>query len=227
MGGAVRPEDYAEWVAKGGQVRLSTQALLVGWPTATEWDSHREIKIKEVEAQLTGEERYIGTLGMRAQMVAWPTPTALEAVRGQYSKEFLEEVRNGRTKNNFGMDLGMAAQLVGWGTPRAREGMGHNGNAERSEVARSRLEDQVMGIALAGWTTPSARDWKDSPGMSHNGANPDGTKRNRFDQLPRQIHGVTLYGFHALMEDGAQLAPSFVAWLMGFPKEWLACSPKS
>lgn len=41
-------------------------------------------------------------------------------------------------------------------------------------------------IALSGWVTPSARDWKDSPGMATVASNPDGSVRNRVDQLPRQ-----------------------------------------
>ena len=32
MGSAIKPERYQEWVKKGGQVRLSTQAMLAGWP---------------------------------------------------------------------------------------------------------------------------------------------------------------------------------------------------
>jgi hypothetical protein len=38
----------------------------------------------------------------------------------------------------------------------------------------------------AGWVTPSTRDWKDTPGMATTGTNPDGSVRNRADQLPRQ-----------------------------------------
>ncbi len=42
------------------------------------------------------------------------------------------------------------------------------------------------------WATPLARDWKDTPGMSVDGENPDGTKRKRLDQLARQVyHGGT------------------------------------
>ena len=40
--------------------------------------------------------------------------------------------------------------------------------------------------AYGGWVTPSARDWKDTPGMSITGKNPDGSTRVRLDQLPRQ-----------------------------------------
>lgn len=37
------------------------------------------------------------------------------------------------------------------------------------------------------WMTPSSRDWKDTPGMELSGVNPDGTKRERLDQLARQV----------------------------------------
>jgi len=36
------------------------------------------------------------------------------------------------------------------------------------------------------WVTPSARDWKDTSWMATTGVNPDGSLRNRTDQLPRQ-----------------------------------------
>ena len=39
---------------------------------------------------------------------------------------------------------------------------------------------------VAGWASPSARDLKDTPGMETEGINPDGSKRSRLDQLPRQ-----------------------------------------
>src|SRR3990167_2503911 len=42
----------------------------------------------------------------------------------------------------------------------------------------------------ATWATPSARDWKDTPGMTTMGTNPDGTERDRNDQLPRQANQV-------------------------------------
>lgn len=42
------------------------------------------------------------------------------------------------------------------------------------------------------WPTPAARDWKDSPGMAMTGTNPDGTERNRTDQLALAVyHGGT------------------------------------
>ncbi len=38
------------------------------------------------------------------------------------------------------------------------------------------------------WPTASARDWKDTPGMSQTGINPDGSERKRTDQLARAIY---------------------------------------
>lgn len=38
------------------------------------------------------------------------------------------------------------------------------------------------------WASPAARDWKDSPGMSATGKNPDGSARVRLDQLARQVY---------------------------------------
>lgn len=56
-------------------------------------------------------------------------------------------------------------------------------------VFRSRLRasvPRISAIEISGWVTPSARDWKDSAGMATTGINPDGSIRNRLDQLPRQ-----------------------------------------
>ncbi len=58
-----------------------------------------------------------------------------------------------------------------------------------SGVSRFRLRASVprtSGTGPSGWVTPSARDWKDSPGMATVASNPDGSVRNRVDQLPRQ-----------------------------------------
>lgn len=72
---------------------------------------------------------------------------------------------------------------AGWPTPRSVEAGHSTGNPSRAFDNKSRIEDAVF---LAGWVTPSSRDWKDTPGMSITGTNPDGTTRKRLDQLPRQ-----------------------------------------
>ena len=49
------------------------------------------------------------------------------------------------------------------------------------------ITDIQMQAHLAGWSTASARDWEDTAGMSETGVNPDGSTRNRMDQLGRQV----------------------------------------
>lgn len=49
-----------------------------------------------------------------------------------------------------------------------------------------RTGDKGSGSTQKGWVTPSARDWKDTAGMATEATNPDGSKRNRIDQLPRE-----------------------------------------
>lgn len=67
-----------------------------------------------------------------------------------------------------------------WPTPtslaKAKDGNNEAGNSAGLVAIRKH----------ALWATASARDWKDSPGMATTGVNPDGSTRNRLDQLPRQ-----------------------------------------
>jgi hypothetical protein len=75
------------------------------------------------------------------------------------------------------------------------------------------------------WPTASARDWKDSPGMATTAINPDGSDRNRTDQLARAVyvagHPVPASG----STDGSRrelflLNARWVETLMGVPVGW-------
>ena len=87
--------------------------------------------------------------------------------------------------------------LAGWPAPTKGNGDGGQNEANTSTTGR-RLDGSKATVSLnqvaqaAGWAAPGARDWKDSPGMSTTGTNPDGTERSRLDQLPRQ---ATLTGW--------------------------------
>jgi hypothetical protein len=60
-----------------------------------------------------------------------------------------------------------------------------NVNAPDQHKTDTNIGNKVESCTLAGWPTASARDWKDTPGMSETGTNPDGSERTRLDQLPR------------------------------------------
>lgn len=93
-----------------------------------------------------------------------------------------------------------------------------------------RTSDSDSGL-LGGWVTPAARDWKDSPGQSIAGVNPDGSPRVRLDQLPRQAAiaglapGTDLTASPSPLVGRGQYNPGLARWLMGYAQEWDDCAP--
>jgi hypothetical protein len=181
-------------------------------------------------------------LAHEAQLAAWPTPNAMEGGQtsrgGERKGELLMGGLVGRPTPNSpsggpntkatethtgGMDLDGAAQLASWATPRGTDGEkgGPNQHGSKGDLM---LPSQA---AMASWSTPSSRDWKDTPGMSETGTNPDGSARARLDQLPRQASltasGETPSGSPAATGSGGQLNPRFSLWLQGLPTAWACC----
>ena len=82
---------------------------------------------------------------------------------------------------------------------------------------------RTSGNGCTGWVTPSVRDHKDTPGMATTGTNPDGSTRQRLDQLPRQAalaSGPTPSGSPAPTASKGALNPGLSRWLMGYPVAW-------
>ena len=109
-----------------------------------------------------------------------------------------------------------------------KQRMGERDGSGANRTAITSL--QVMAKYVeSGWVTPSARDWKDTPGMSTTGIDPDGSSRQRIDQLPRQAaqmdFGAIATGFHSAMGKSARLNPALSRWLMGIPPSWDDCAP--
>jgi len=67
----------------------------------------------------------------------------------------------------------------------------------------------TSGKGCSGVPTASSREWKDTPGMSTTGVNPDGSIRKREDQLPRvaTLFGPTQSGGPAATESSDEFRP--------------------
>jgi hypothetical protein len=107
-------------------------------------------------------------------LAAWPTPNAMEGGQTSRSGERKDEVL-----------MGGMARLASWRTPdRTDSDRGVHPHPDAQAGSHSLVTES----GLASWSSPSARDWKDTPGMATTGTDPDGTERERLDQLPRQAH---------------------------------------
>lgn len=153
------------------------------------------------------------TLQTAAGLVSgYPTPQAGDE-KWRYSQT---DMAQKRLESGKQMCLEAVGHLLtGYNTPRATDGT--HGGPNQSGGA--------LPADVAGYVTPSARDFKDTPGMSPTGTNPDGTERTRNDQLPRQIHGLITPSDTTETARPGVLDAAFSRWLMGYPAAWDRASP--
>ena len=203
-------------------------------------------KTEEQQAAMKAKGHGVANLNETAMLSSVPTPAAQEP--GGTQEMFLARRRNAAAR---GISIGKTsqghmshvAQLATVPTPMAGSAAGNNDYSRKivelattpSPMARDyrsvtgreheqrdhATQNLNVVASLAGVTTPSARDWKDSPGMSETGVDPDGSTRTRLDQLPRQAQlatsGETATGGTAETASIGQLNAAYSRWLQGLP----------
>ena len=157
----VTESGHVMYQQRASQRRTSGKGF-TGWPTPRTSDTNG-----------AGEHGEGGQdLRTTVQTVGWPTPDT--------------QAGNTRPNKNGGVKMmDLLSDLAGWPTTTTMDHIERAG-LRPSRIATGRTGGYIAEV-LAGWNTPSARDWKDSDGMSTTGTNPDGSERNRIDQLPRQV----------------------------------------
>ena len=131
---------------------------------------------------------------------SWPTPRSCSAM----SANVTENTANARFSN-----LETAVARTMWQTPVANDAV------DRAKGSFNSRGEPKLSAQVKMWPTASARDWKDTPGMARTKTNPDGSERQRTDQLARAV-----YSEQDSHKGDGSLNPTWVEWLMGFPLGW-------
>jgi hypothetical protein len=151
-----------------------------------------------------------------SESTSWLTPRASDTGRGENNETFTNRMgdRSGNVYQSLPSQVhAREAKHNLWPTPRAANpGSRPNGKGGKVLSEEVLISEGLRNRNEKLWPTPSARDWKDSPGMAQTAVNPDGSHRNRNDQLARAVYSVT--------PPAGSLNPDWVEWLMGVPIGW-------
>jgi hypothetical protein len=139
----------------------------------------------------------------------WPTPRAAESTEAQQAQQAREARGTKASKNltseatlaswptdgNLSHSLEIAANHQSGKKPTNQEisaqsadsTTAKNANALARPKRDTNMKNDPMDFTPASWPTCSSRDHKDTTGMATTGLNPDGSERNRLDQLGRVV----------------------------------------
>ena len=174
------------------------------WPTPSAQESQPTAEmIEEMKASQKGthERLYLPGRKWHTQRTlsrvvhTWPTPDCQNHRDGANLRKDNNLKKGGR----HGVSLHHAVAM--WPTPKASPS-----GPDYARAGREGSGGDDLATAIAKCPTPSANDWKISskPGQ-------------RARQLTDSAQGI--------IENGGQLNPTWVEWLMGFPTEWSALKP--
>ena len=189
------PEKIKARIAKGHQTNLGDMVKL--WPTPTAMTGGDGV------APSHKEGKHGWNIGAAAHdslsdnpNQMWPTPRAASGGPGKNP--------NNPRGIHQGNPLATAVQM--WPTPRKSMAKGPTSREVNSGKTKGRLENAVQL-----WPTPSANE--DAAGT------PNGKMQRMLGNHP-EIRGTTPEQWSR-----GQLNPTWVAWLMGYPTEYLSCVP--
>jgi hypothetical protein len=204
---------WQQWQTDGRttQCRLRNEAHLAGWPsprsgpadTVSYEAAQRELARKPgIETQC---------LGVASQLAGWPTPQS-----DDYRDRPLAAPAGSTDYQNV---LSRVAGLAGWATPTGRDHK--DGTSEGTVPENGLLGRQVW--QTAGWSTPTEGDAK-AAGSRNTPTSAAHPGYSLTDQV-RGDRGTGRSGSPASTARRGALAPTFVAWMLGYPERWLLMAP--
>jgi hypothetical protein len=152
----------------------------------------------------------------------WPTPSAQEP--GWKNIEVVDKDGNPPKHHNqrfYDKKTGRVVQkglqqvISMWPTPRAEKVTDEKEETWRKRQRKGDVSTPPLSLAVKMWPTPKARDGK--------GGYQGGRIRN--GKISRDTLDVTVQYTDNQEKTGGQLNPKWVAWLMGYPTEYLSCVP--
>jgi len=143
----------------------------------------------------------------------WPTPR-----KSMANAPTSREVNSGKTKGR----LENAVQL--WPTPTAMTG---GESVAPSHLTGGHGWNIAAAVHSGMWPTPSAQEpgWKNIEVVDKDGNPPTHHNQRFYDKKTGRVVQKGLQQTVADPKTGGQLNPQWVAWLMGYPTEYLSCVP--